>query len=128
VGNPLLAYLLGPEWYPLEAPGFRWMPKRATVRLGGPRSSKDKLLLEGYCPDRHLSAGVLHLSISVDGIPLTVSQMGKSESNFRRLIDVPLSLVGREAVEVAISVDRGFTDSAGRELGLVFGSIAFESQ
>jgi hypothetical protein len=128
VGNPLLAYLLGPEWYPLEASGFRWMPRRATVRLGGPGSSKDKLLLEGYCPDRQLSAGVLHLSISVDGIPLTVSQIGNLESNFRRLIDVPPSLIGRNAVEVAISVDRSFTDSSGRELGLVFGTIAFESQ
>ncbi|HEY2123012.1 MAG TPA: hypothetical protein VGH07_05415, partial [Chthoniobacterales bacterium] len=126
VGNPLLAYLLGPEWFPLEASGFRWMPKRATVRLGGPRSSKDKLLLEGYCPGQQLSAGVLHLSVAIDGIPLTVSQIGNPESSFRRQIDVPSSLVGRDAVEVVISVDRTFSDSAGRELGLVFGTIAFE--
>ncbi len=30
--------------------GFRWMPARATVHLGGPRSPKDQLLLEGLLP------------------------------------------------------------------------------
>jgi Dolichyl-phosphate-mannose-protein mannosyltransferase len=126
VGNPLLAYLLGPEWLPLESSGFRWMPRRAAVRLGGPRSAREKLLLEGYCPDQQLSAGVLHLLVTVDGISLPISQIGHPENSFRRLIDVPPSLVGRDSVEVVISVDRTFSDSAGRELGLVFGTIAFE--
>jgi hypothetical protein len=124
VANPLLTYLLGPEWLPLES-DFRWMPGRATVRLGGPQSTADALLLEGYCPEQQLSAGPLHLSVTVDGIPLQGTQIAKPESRFRRIFPVPPSLVGRNAVEISISVDRTFRDSAGRDLGLVFGTIAF---
>jgi hypothetical protein len=126
VGNPLLAYLLGPEWFPVESSGFRWMPRRATVRLGGPRSPKDRLLLEGYCPDQQLKAGVLHLSVSVDGIPLESTQIGGPENGFRRLFNVPVSLVGRNTVEIAISVDRVLPGAGGRGFGLVFGTIGFE--
>jgi hypothetical protein len=126
VGNPLLAYLLGPEWFPVESSRFRWMPRRATVRLGGPRSEKDKLLLEGYCPDQQLKAGILHLSVSVDGISLASTEIGGPENKFRRLFVMPPSLVGRNSVEVAVSVDRAMRGSDRRELGLVFGTIAIE--
>jgi hypothetical protein len=104
------------------------MPGRATVRLGGPRTAKDKLLLEGYCPEQQLSAGVLHLSVSVDGIPLPVSEIGNPESSFRRLMAVPSSLVGRDSVVVTISVDRVLHDPSGRDLGLVFGTFAFQPE
>jgi hypothetical protein len=124
-GNPLLAYLLGSEWYAWES-GVRWMPQRATVRLGGPKSATDKLLLEGDCPASQLKAGQLHLLVSVDGIPLTGTQIGNPESHFRRLFIVPPSLIGRDSVEVAIAVDRVFHEEGGRELGLVFGTVAFE--
>jgi hypothetical protein len=125
VDNPLMAYLLGPEWYGLES-GIRWMPRRATVRLGGPGSTMDKLLLEGDCSEQQLKAGPLHLSVSVAGIPLAGTQIGSAESHFRRLFVVPPSLVGRDSVEVAISVDRILHEEGGRALGLVFGTVAFE--
>jgi hypothetical protein len=88
VANPLLAYLLGPEWLPPES-DFRWMPKTATVRLGGPRSASDTLLLEGYCPGQQLSAGPLHLKVTVEGIPLPATEIGQTENHFRRLFQVP---------------------------------------
>jgi hypothetical protein len=129
VGNPLLAYLLGPEWYELES-GIRWMPRRATVRLGGPASTMDKtmdkLLLEGDCPEQQLKAGPLHLAVSVDGVALAGTQICNAETHFRRLLVVPASLVGRDSVEVAISVDHVLHEEGGRELGLVFGTVAFE--
>jgi hypothetical protein len=125
VGNPLLAYLLGPEWYALES-GIRWMPRRATVRLAGPVAGTDKLLLEGDCPEQQLKAGPLHLSVTVDGIPLASAEIGNPELHFRRLFVMPPSLAGRDSVEVAISVDRVFHEEGGRELGLVFGTVAFE--
>jgi hypothetical protein len=126
VGNPLLAYLLGPEWYGWEAPGFRWMPQRATVRLAGPGSDREKLVLEGRCPESQLKSGPVRLSVSVDGISLTDTQIGEAETEFQRLFVVPPSLVGRDSVEVAISVDRVFHEEGGRALGLVFGTVAFE--
>jgi hypothetical protein len=124
-GNPLLAYLLGPEWHRLES-GVRWMPQKATVRLGGPRTPVDRLLLEGYCPDQQLTAGPLHLFVSVDGISLAKMEISRPETNFRRLLDLPPSTVGRSTVEVSIAVDRVIHEPGGRELGLVFGTIAIQ--
>jgi hypothetical protein len=126
LGNSLLAYLLGPEWLPLEPGGFRWMPARATVRMGGPASSGDKLLLEGYCPDQQLQAGPLHIALSVDGMALEGAQIERGESSFRRLLAVPPSLAGRESVGLTISVDRVLHEPGGRQLGLVFVTIAWE--
>ena len=125
VGNPLFAYWLGPEWHDLEA-RIRWMPRRATVRLGGPRFEKDRLVLEGFCPGLQLNAGPLHLIVSADGIPLAGTQIAFPESNFRREFYLPPALTGRPAVEVAISVDRVIHDVGGRELGLVFGTISIQ--
>ena len=125
VGDSLWAYLLGPEWYPLE-PGFRWMPRRATVRLGGPKEPGARLLLAGYCPEEQLKTGPLHLLVSVDGIPLKNAEIDNPETDFRRLFDIPASLTGRASVEVAITVDKVFHDAGGRELGLDFGTIAIE--
>jgi hypothetical protein len=126
IGNPLFAYLLGPEWFPVEWPGFRWMPGRATVQLGGPVSANGKLLLEGSCPDLQLKGGFVHLSASVDGIPLAETKICGTESQFRRLFDVPLSLTGKDSVKVAISVDHVHHEPGGRELGLVLGTVEFE--
>jgi hypothetical protein len=123
VANPLLAYLLGPEWLPLED-NFRWMPHRATVRLGGPRSSTDRLVLEGFCPEQQLSPGPLHLMVTMDGVPLRGVEISTPETRFRRVLEIPPSLVGRGAVEIALSVDRTYRDAAGRDLGLVFGTVA----
>ena len=123
-GNPLLGYLLGPEWFPVEN-GVRWMPGRATVRLGGPRSAKDQLLLEGYCP-RQLKAGDVHLLVTVDGIPLGNARIINPDSGFRRLFDMPPSLTGRSTVTVAIAVDQVIHEPGGRELGLTFGTIAIQ--
>jgi len=124
VSNPLMGYWLGPEWFPVEN-GFRWMPGRATVRLGGPGSAKDQLLVEGYCP-KQLKPGDVHLSISVDGIPLGDAQIIHPESDFHRLFDMPPSLTGRPVVTVAIAVDQVIHEPGGRELGLTFGSIAIQ--
>ena len=125
VANPLLAYLLGPEWFPVES-GFRWMPRRATVRLGGPRSAKDQLVLEGSCPDLQLKAGLLHLSVTADEIPLANIEFGIRDGAFRRTVALPPSLIGRSVVTVGLQVDRVIRDPGGRELGLVFGTIAIE--
>src|SRR5262249_40192578 len=47
--SALTSYLLGPEWY--ESDGdHRWMPARATLRIGGPRKKTAKLYLRGECP------------------------------------------------------------------------------
>jgi hypothetical protein len=70
----------------------------------------------------------LHLIVSMDGIPMTGTEISRPETSFRRLFNVPSALIGRREVEVAISVDRVFRDSGGRALGLVFGTIAIDPE
>lgn len=123
--NPLDAYLLGTEWYPSD-PDFRWMPRRATVHLAGPRSVKDELVLEGYCPEDQLKAGPLNVSAAIDGIALAPAKINGPPGEFHLVFSIPPSLIGTQRVDVAISVDRSFRDAGGRELGLVFGMIAIQ--
>ena len=125
-GNPLFAYLLGPEWLPIDN-GFRWMPKRATLRLAGPGTAKDQLFLEGICPLEKLGGGSVHLEVSVDGIPLKGTNISDPESSFHRLFKLPPELIGRPVVEVAIQTDRLVRTSSQGELGLAFGKIAIRA-
>jgi hypothetical protein len=127
IGNPLYGYLLGPEWL-LGESGFRWMPRHATVRLAGPSSVKDRLVLEGFCPAMQLREGVLHLSVTVDGIALKGTQITDPESSFRRLFIVPPALIGKKTVQVEISVDRTTLGPDGRELGLVFNRVSIQPE
>ncbi len=127
VGNPLFGYLLGPEWSP-PASGFRWMPRRATVRLGGPTSVKDRLRLEGYCPALQLQGGPLHLFVTVDGIPLEGTEINDPDAVFVRLFVLPSSLIGRKTIHVEISVDRTTQDPNGAELGVVFNTVSIQPE
>ncbi len=122
VGNPLVEYALGGEWFALES-GVRWMPQRATVRLA--LSGMRRLVLEGDCPVQNPNDGPPHLMVSVGGIAQPVAEICKPDMHFRRLYNMPPSLGGRESVEIAISVDRVFNEPEGRKLGLVFGTIGF---
>jgi len=114
--DPLTAYLLGPEWYPLEV-DHRWMPKRATLRIGGPARRGAKLYLSGYAPD---PSGAVEVTVTVDGVALApqTARQGPLEAAFA----LPDSAVGEGEMQVAVEVNRAFRpphDS--RELGLSFG-------
>jgi hypothetical protein len=125
IGNPLFGYLLGPEWSP-PASGFRWMPRRATVRLAGPISIKDRMRLVGYCPALQLRGGPLHLFLTVDGIPLEGTQINDPDAVFDRLFVLPPSLIGRKTIHVEISVDRATPGPNGGELGVVVDTISIQ--
>ena len=91
VGNPLFSWLLGPTWLSPES-GVRWMPGSATVRLGGPGSTGNKLVLDGFCPQEQLKQAPRHLSVAADGVPLGETQINDPESSFHRLFALPDSL------------------------------------
>jgi hypothetical protein len=118
---------LGPEWLPPEG-SFRWMPRRATVRLGGPSSGNDRLVLEGFCSEMQLRSGPLHLFVTVDSIPLEGTQIAEPETSFRRLFVMPPSLIGKKVVQVEISVDRTTHVPDGRDLGLVVSDISIQTE
>lgn len=121
IGNSLYAWLVGPEWLPLET-GFRWMPARATVHLRGPDSVGDKLSLSGYCPLEQLKRAPRHITVLADGIVLGQSQIVDPESTFHRLFSLPDSLVGKKSLEVEIRVDP-VERIGNRDLGLIVSRI-----
>ena len=121
VALPSAAPKLGPTWYPVEN-GFRWMPGAATVRLAGPSTKDDKLHLTGYCPAVVLSKGTMRLTVKADGEQVGTAEFTQSDAQFELAFPLPARLLGRETMEIELSVDhtvRTATDS--RELGLVFG-------
>ena len=113
LANPLAAYLLGPEWYAPEE-GFRWMPRRATLRIGGPRTRSDKLYLEGFGPPNELR-------LSVDGTPLSLKIV---DNPFFCVLSLPDQLVGRKQLEISIEAAHTFrAGTDGRDLSVAFRSI-----
>ncbi len=127
-GNPLMAYLLGPEWYDLED-GSRWMPKRATLRIGAPDSPSEKLYLSGYCPESQLLTAALPVRVKVGGIALTEFTLVGGTAHFQVNLALPSRLVGTKWLE--LSVESGRTFKAGRddrELGLSFGTFEIRVQ
>jgi hypothetical protein len=121
VGNPLLEHLLGPTWHSREG-AYRWMPKRAAVRIGGPRGPSERLYITGFIPASELAKGPLHVSVQADGRTLGRSTIEPPMERFDFDYALPGEWVGRESLELTVEVDRTFTPPGdGRELGLAFG-------
>ena len=117
--SPLTQYLLGPEWYPSDG-GHRWMPRRATLRIAGPKQDGAKLYVRGNCPEEQLARGPLSVTLTVDGVPLPAQPV--RESGFELSFALPPAAVGKPALQLAVEVSRTFVPpSDPRELGLAFG-------
>ena len=120
-GSPVMAYLLGKEWYPLEGP-YRWMAKHASLRMGGPRSAASRLSVSGFAAPESFRNGPLPFTVNVDGKPVGTATISAAEPSFHRDFGLPAETLGKPVVSVEISVARTFRAQAGaRELGLVFG-------
>ena len=124
LANPLFAYLLGPEWYAPEE-GFRWMPRRANLRMGGPRTRSERLYLNGFCSPAELqAAATMPVRVWLDGIPLGELLVKTGNNPFQFSLPIPDQLVGSKQVEVAVEAGRTFrTGLDGRELSLAFSSF-----
>lgn len=120
LGNDFLSGQLGPTWYPNEG-GFRWMPKRATVTLHGPRAPTEKLYITGACPAAALKSGPLKMQVGIDGEPLAPVWIRQPEDRFSYTFELPRRLSGRSTVEVTVELNHTFVaPSDSRELGLAF--------
>jgi hypothetical protein len=114
--DSLTAYLLGPEWYKLDV-DHRWIPKRATLRMGGPAKPGKKLYLSGYSPE---ALGAVEVTVTVDGAPLAPQTVRPGP--FEAAFPLPDSVVGKSEMLVAVEVSRTFRPPEdGRDLGLSFG-------
>jgi hypothetical protein len=120
LGDELQAGQLGPTWYPNEG-GFRWMPKRATVTLRGPRTPAEKLYITGTCPAAALKPGPLKVQISVDGEKLAPAWIRQPQEQFSFTFELAPQFIGRSSVEISVELDRTFfVPPDSRELGLAF--------
>lgn len=120
-GDPLVANLLGPEWYQLDA-DHRWMAKRATLRIGGPSNPAQRLYLSGNCADEELRGGPLKVRVDVDGTTLPGAEV--TQSSFELSLPLPPSLTGKPELLIAVEVDRTFRPTSDpRNLGLAFGAF-----
>lgn len=124
IASPLFAYLLGPQWFSAEG-NFRWMPGNADLRMGGPVSADDELILDGYYPNLQRKSPVEHLSVAVDGIPVGSTDLVDPGSKFHRVFKVPASLIGKALVDVNLTVDPVAYGPDGKERGLIFGTVEF---
>jgi hypothetical protein len=123
VGVPLMQYLLGSSWYPLEG-SHRWMPVEATLRIAAPRTANQKLVVTGYCPQEQTSSGPLQLHISIDGKEISGAEFYKPEMPFVRIVSLPPPTAGKTDMEVGLAVNRTFQGTErGRNLGLAFGTF-----
>jgi hypothetical protein len=123
VGQPSFAGQLGPTWYEIDS-GHRWMPRRATVRLGGPRSPLEKIHISGYCPAAQVSKGPLRVTVEANEIFLGAWQLSDGDAQFELAGRLPPQLIGKESVDISVAVDRTSKSPPDRrELGLVFGTF-----
>jgi len=121
-GNPLYSWLFGPEWTQPES-NFRWMPSKASLRLGAPEGTSSHIELRGTCPEEQLSTGPRHLKVTVNRQLAGETDIYAPESSFQRLFPLPGVLETGQTAEVGIEVTP-VTRKDGREYGLVFGTIA----
>lgn len=113
---------LGAGWHPSDQ-DWRWMSRRAEVRLSGPTEPSERLLVSGYCPESILDKPV-RLTVRADGRQLGELEITRLNSTFESTFSLPKDLLGRSEILVELSVDRTATlPGDGRELGLVFGRI-----
>jgi hypothetical protein len=122
VGDPLVADQLGPTWYPRES-GFRWMPRTATVRMPGPRTSNQKLYVSAICIAAQLEKGPLAMTLTVDGVRLApVHFTDDGASTFA--LGLPPQTVGKSEIAISVEVARTVRVAGDpRDLGLAFGQF-----
>ncbi len=122
-GDPASASRLGPTWYPAEG-AYRWMPKTATLKIGGPQKDGQALEITGHCPAVLLTKGPLEVTFSADGVEMGRVTIKEPNQHFDFELALPPALVGKPEIEIAIEVSHT-TRIPGdlRDLGLIFGTF-----
>jgi hypothetical protein len=121
--SPLTSYLLGPEWYQSDG-DHRWMPRRATLRIGAPSTPGQKLYLRGSCPDEQLREGPLPITVKVEGVTLPPTTIRPGDNAFELAFMLPDALIGKPEMHVTVEVGRIIRPASDpRDLGLVFGTF-----
>jgi hypothetical protein len=124
VGEPVYSASLGPSWYQIEN-GYRWMPKSATVQLGGPSSPDQRLYVTGYGAASALASGPVTLHFRVAGREVGSAIVAQPDHKFQCDFPLPAKLAGEYAIEVSIEANKTFRPAGdSRELGMIFGTFS----
>jgi len=126
VSDPVYQSRVGPTWYSPEK-DFRWMPQRATLKMGGPAKPGQLLEITGFCPAAVLEKGPQTVVFRADGIQLGTATLKDANKRFRLEFPLPDQLVGKSTIEISIEV--GHTVKAGadiRPLGLIFSTFTMK--
>jgi hypothetical protein len=120
-GNPLTGYLFGDTWHAIDG-GYRWMPRRASLKLRGPETPGKTLSIQGFCPRRQLEAGPLSFYVTVDGVRMPPSKITRGDVQFTFDYPLPPGATGKPEIAITLESERVFVaEGDSRELGLVFG-------
>jgi len=122
VAEPSVAERLGPGWYEVDH-GHRWTRRRASLRIGGPRNSSDRLYITGTCPEDQVRQGPLELTVTIDGEPMPTVKISRGDPSFHFDFAMPSTAIGKSEIEVGVEVGQTLRPSGleRRELGLAFG-------
>ena len=100
------------------------MPKKAAIRIAGPKTSNARLVITGYCPQEQTRLGPLKLFLSIDGKKFSEAEFSKPEMPFYRSFGLPAEFTHKESMDLLLEVDRTFQGGPGdRPLGIAFGII-----
>ena len=123
LGQTMYDDLLSGDWYPAEA-GYRWMGKRAEVKMAGPGSASDVLRLSGECPSQQFEKGPLHLAVTIAGKKAGTVEIIQNKPRFEFAVPFPAAAVGQRDVQVSLEVERTFqVPNDPRTLGITFGQL-----
>jgi hypothetical protein len=126
LADPVFKTRLGTTWYRVEK-DFRWMPKTATIKMGGPKKPGQVLEVTGYCPAAVLEKGPQTVVFRADGIQFGAATLSDSSRRFELHFPLPDELVGKNTIEISIEV--GHTIQAGadiRPLGLILSTFTMK--
>jgi hypothetical protein len=126
LADPVFQSRLGPTWYPAEK-DFRWMPKTATIKMGGPKKTGQVLEISGFSPAAVLEKGPQTVVFRADGIQFGTATLTEPDKRFDLHFPLPNELVGKNTIE--ISIELGHTVQAGadvRPLGLIFSTFTMK--
>jgi len=106
-GNPIFAASVGEGWFAPEY-SYRWMSKRATLKLAAPNSAAAKLHLSGYAPREIFDAGALPLHVRVAGDEAGTIVLRRGDESFERDLPLPPGLTGKSDLSIEIECERTF--------------------
>jgi hypothetical protein len=115
---------LGEGWYANEG-GYRWMGRRAVVRLQAPGTAGERFFVQGYRPAHEPPAA--RVTLRSGETVIGELRLEPGTDSFDQTFPLPQGLEGRPEFEVTIEVDRVVKlPGDGRELGLAFGRLGLK--